>query len=704
MEKRKENTHYLTTQKAADILGISRATVANWIKLGKLKGFKDKSRFFIPEEHVRSVKNSLNSSTLLRSRRNKSLSEKNFIPKSYIHKHSPNYKHIKKLIMDLQKRRSGVNISDVLIYYAHILSKEMGVPDKFTEKLMNEILPAKSEKVDADVRYDFGRITSSNPNALSEFLESYPLTYIEGEDTLGMLYISLRRIRDKKSKGAYYTPYYAVDECIENLYSTISDSHAKDVFTILDPACGSGNFLIRLPKEIPLRNIYGCDIDPYSACIARLNLALKYRISTETEANTLLHNIQVMDFLLDKALTANRHDSGKKTEFSAFVPSCGFDILLGNPPWGYSFGAADIKRLKKKYETIPLSGRPESFALFIERGLSVLGNSGRMTYLLPETMLGSDMYLSIRKEILSKSSVTALSYLGDIFDKVQCPCIILSLQKGGCSQSKQKDISVSFYKRMSGLSKIKNFSASGNRLSESSFHILCDNKDYKLIQKINSSGHFTLKDKSEFALGIVTGNNKELLSDEPKPGYEPIAKGRDITPYLVSAPTSYVHFDPVKFQQCADEYYYRAKERLLYRFISPIPVFAYNDTGLVTLNSANILIPKAEGYSALYILCVLNSPVVRYYYINSFKNMKVLRSAIEALPIPLCDRKTMEYISSLAKDNLNAMKQSKQNAKTTMNTSPLSKDFAYFSDINKRIAYLYGLSDEEYRYICEKCR
>ena len=45
---------------------------------------------------------------------------------------------------------------------------------------------------------------------------------------------------------------------------------------VLDPCCGTGNFLLQLPESVDLADIYGTDTDAVSIRIARLNMALKY--------------------------------------------------------------------------------------------------------------------------------------------------------------------------------------------------------------------------------------------------------------------------------------------------------------------------------------------------------------------------------------------------------------------------------------------
>ena len=54
------------------------------------------------------------------------------------------------------------------------------------------------------------------------------------------------------------------------------------------------------------------------------------------------------------------------------------------------------------------------------------------------------------------------------------------------------------------------------------------------------------------------------------------------------------------------------------------------------------------GYDNAYIMAVLNSSAMSFYYRHICKNMKVLRSVLEKLPIPVCEPSAMKEISELA--------------------------------------------------------
>ena len=83
---------------------------------------------------------------------------------------------------------------------------------------------------------------------------------------------------------------------------------------------------------------------------------------------------------------------------------------------------------------------------------------------------------------------------------------------------------------------------------------------------------------------------------------------------------------------------YRAKEKLLYRFISEVPVFTYDNQQTLTLNSCNIVIPNVNGLELKYILAIFNSSVAAYFISKRFNSVKLLRSHIEQMPIPVVSK------------------------------------------------------------------
>ena len=93
------------------------------------------------------------------------------------------------------------------------------------------------------------------------------------------------------------------------------------------------------------------------------------------------------------------------------------------------------------------------------------------------------------------------------------------------------------------------------------FDIHSNNMDIQIIEKIYTSKHTTLKNKADWALGIVTGDNKKFITDKRKRGLDPIYKGKDVEKFVLSKPSSYIRFIPSHFQQVASIERYHSKEK-----------------------------------------------------------------------------------------------------------------------------------------------
>jgi len=166
------------------------------------------------------------------------------------------------------------------------------------------------------------------------------------------------------------------------------------------------------------------------------------------------------------------------------------------------------------------------------------------------------------------------------------------------------------------------------------FDIAASPDQDRVLKKLFASDHVTLKDNADWALGIVTGNNAAFITDQPVQGAEPLLKGRDILPFRLSPPRSFIFYAPERFQQAAKAEFYRVGEKLVYKFISTSLVFAYDDQQTLTLNSANILIPHMPSLSLKTVLGFLNSRVFQYMFSRLFSTHKVLRGDLERLPFP----------------------------------------------------------------------
>ena len=147
----------------------------------------------------------------------------------------------------------------------------------------------------------------------------------------------------------------------------------------------------------------------------------------------------------------------------------------------------------------------------------------------------------------------------------------------------------------------------------------------------------------------------------------------------MSKPSNYIHFTPEKFQQVAPIEKYRAKEKLIYRFIAKYLVFAYDDKQKLTLNSANIIIPNIPNYPIKVIAALFNSSLYQFIFQKKFSSIKVLRNHIEQMPLPLWSDKIFSDIIKLVGETI--------------------KNKNNFNILDDYILKQYALTQEEINYI-----
>lgn len=482
-------------------------------------------------------------------------------------------------------------------------------------------------------------------------LFSKEYSYVESKDTLGALYLSCRKMSSRKATGSYYTPTAIAEKMIGNLL----EGHSTDNGTVFDPCCGTGTFLLLLPKEIAMERIYGNDIDPIGVCITRINLALKFGM---TDRNILYSHITQKDYL-------------------SFEKKESYDYIIGNPPWGYRFSEEEKQRLREKYQCA--AGKYiESYDVFTEQAVSNLKCGGVLSFLLPEAVLNVKTHMLIRELLMRDTSFQYLEFLGDVFEKVQCPCVILQALHN--------------HKPMDTLGMVVNdgkrvYTIQTKReIQKEYFCFTTTDEEYNILQKIEHVPQkTTLSGRARFALGIVTGDNKKFLTKTKTKENEMILKGVDLHKFRFAESGNYIVYQPEEFQQTAPTEYYRAPQKLLYRFICKQLVFAYDDRQTLSLNSCNVLIPEINGLDIKYILAILNSRTVQFYFQKKFHSVKVLRSHIEQIPIPVVEKEIQEELIPIV-DKL---------------ISPAA-DWDTVSDyeiLDEKIAEIYGLSGKEYEVL-----
>lgn len=434
-------------------------------------------------------------------------------------------------------------------------------------------------------------------------------TWDSDNDILGFIYQSLITEGEKNISGQYYTNRSIVEYILNG--KALSENE-----TFLDPCCGSGAFLMGVSTNNP-SNLYGFDINPIAVMIASANLIIKYSEIVFTP------NVFCIDYLGKDLLTNSRADIPFK-----------FDNIYTNPPWG-----SDKEGLYTA--NYPLIKSKERASMVIAESLHRLKENGTLYFLLPTSLLKIKYHNGIRRYILSNTTIHQIDIYKDRFDGVFTDYFSIKL----CPQKTQKQSYVVTSNKGSSIVMLPDSDYASGNIAIENFSML----DNSIISKMESSCNDKLS-HSAWALGIVTGDNKNKVKKEKTEGLEPIYVGKHVTPFKLQDESSYILFDPDNFQQCAKEEYFRAPEKLIYRFIAKYPIVAYDDKQCLCLNSANILIPDLDSISIKSVAALLNSTLYHYYYSLKFSDIKVLKGNLQELPFPKLTKEQDEELSALVTD------------------------------------------------------
>ncbi|MEK6823942.1 MAG: DNA methyltransferase, partial [Nanoarchaeota archaeon] len=321
------------------------------------------------------------------------------------------------------------------------------------------------------------------------------------------------KISKRKQEGIFYTPEYVTDYICRNTIipylsksgtndiNELIDEYSRDIqelekrfksIKILDPACGSGAFLIKSTeilfeifekmqklkqsyggydvdiwrkkkeqltlkkwdekdeiKNIIENNIYGVDINEESVEITKLSLFLKIARKNKKLID-LSNNIKKGNSLVDdETIDKNAFNWDKEFPFK-------FDVVVGNPP--YVRADVDDENYKKQREWIiknenykTLYEKWDLYLAFIERGLSLSSDNGMFSMIIPDAFCTAKYALKMREYLSQNKQVNQIDYYPntDIFEGVGVKNIILFIKNSTSSEKTKKII----HKDINGIEK-----------------------------------------------------------------------------------------------------------------------------------------------------------------------------------------------------------------------------------------------------------
>ncbi|MGH7962341.1 MAG: HsdM family class I SAM-dependent methyltransferase [Candidatus Binatia bacterium] len=219
----------------------------------------------------------------------------------------------------------------------------------------------------------------------------------------------------KGQKGQYFTPRHVIDCCVQ----MIAPGPAE---TVLDPACGSGGFLIHTLNYVRRNHdldvqaycqtqVWGTDFDHRAIRVAKALML----IAGDGHANLFRLNSLLTPTSNLTLFSTNSEDDGAprftiedvaRSKLRGFK---GFDIVVTNPPFA---GEVRESHILRAYDLARNGRRIERDVLFLERCIDLLRPGGRIAIVLPHNKLGSTHWSYVREWLVRHLRVVAVLGLG----------------------------------------------------------------------------------------------------------------------------------------------------------------------------------------------------------------------------------------------------------------------------------------------------
>ncbi|UCG89710.1 MAG: Eco57I restriction-modification methylase domain-containing protein [Candidatus Heimdallarchaeota archaeon] len=391
--------------------------------------------------------------------------------------------------------------------------------------------------------------------------------------------------------------------------------------------------------EILSSNLFGMEIDSRIVASCHKNLLAVIPEPMYASVNKILSsNIIIGDFL-----------ESTISDWTNLPPAIkGFDIIIGNPPWGGRLTKTQREHYYNKFKPESPKRNLNTFSLFVYQAANLLiPNRGMLAYLLPKNVVRSNQYIYLRKFLLNNFQILSINFHGLFKDVTQEFISLIGLFKNKIPTN--HIILIDNRNHIPQTSYLTNIDCIFTREF--------DSQSQELIQLIheNSSSlaHFiTVRRGEELSKrgGIMFCSNctewVPLSSRKPQvvcsQCYQPLAE-RDLkTNFLIQKEATARHTQPIltgddfeafsiktthfidptiRFRSKKDPSIYRSP-KIVVQKIKPYLCGAYDsDNYWTTQNVYNLrLVPEYANKPDLlyYILSVLNSSLYQWFYQRQF--------------------------------------------------------------------------------------
>lgn len=303
----------------------------------------------------------------------------------------------------------------------------------------------------------------------------------------------------------------------------------------------------------------------------------------------------------------------------------GFDVVIGNPPYVLMQPSNTSKTLLDFYKKFQVASyKIDLFHLFFEKSIHLLKHKSKLGFITPNTYLNNKYIKPLRLFILEETFINSIvNYKDQIFADAGVDVATIILTKENLSNDKIETFEVesSIIKPLSLKKQSDWFNDKENIFNlNKSFEI--EFRNCIELQKICSS-----------YFGIQAFDKKSSIAEEKiNSNYLPIIDGGDINEFSFAQPTKYFNFLPKNIKSGGNINVYREK-RIVISQIGFTPIVGLCDAGNLASNTLYNINLTDNSYNLNYLLCILNSNLLKCYWIAKYSDGKKLFPKIKGFQL-----------------------------------------------------------------------
>ncbi len=577
----------------------------------------------------------------------------------------------------------------------------------------------------------------------------------------------------RKAGGVYYTPRYIVEYIVAHTVGKLLAGRTLEEalqLRILDPACGSGSFLIhafevvsehcqqwltdhrdkkkkdwywveenavhltvKAKRHILCETIHGVDIDPQAVEVTQLSLYLKMLEgedratlarerelfgSDEALLPPLEDNIKcgnsliASDFSIVPDDLVRVHAFDWPVQFLAIMKAGGFDAVIGNPPYGRLLDAASERYAQNSFRVF--KGVRDVYVAFIEKGIQLLRNEGRLSFIVPAAWLGGPAYRDLREYLLDWRLEEIISLPFDVFADayidtatfVVCKAVAEGNQAVRCFSYGKKE-------------KLERITVAAGHYQAVPLSVWKQSPDLKfvlsaglasLVQSLLSKTTTKLSDFVEMKRGVLFDTTL-LRNAKAGKNYHRYFEG-DVYRYELNLVADrWVEYGP-KMREWPKEFRWFEGTRILMRRLvnrQQRLMATYAEETFITNKNLYSLLVKPFGQEKAQLLfamlAILNSRLLSRLYLSQVAQAtkddfpQVTIADVMALPVPSPAKEQMAMLAQFAK-KLIALNPKLRAAKSDAERKTLQNAVtATDQQIDELVYELYGLTQDEIKLV-----